>query len=310
MDVARFVRQMFTTTFSTIGHFSGVGLALAILLVVGLIVAWRSTNASERRRRFAPLLALIVGAFALLCITGFGRAGHSTFQEKSRYLHLVTAMLLPALAVAADAVMQRWRLLAPLVIVGLLVGIPGNINVIVNYMHKPIVVNQQAYRDMMLSLQRVPAAKQVPRSAVPEVQLAHFVTIGWLLDGAASGRIPRPGRISAADTAMDTLRLTLERTPSQYALGNLCVGIRSSPVFHLAKGQAITVRALSGSVRVTPATIDPGATYPFYVVTVVGPTLVAREPVSFRLSNLGARHGQVCGKPPIILPVRHEIAAG
>ena len=35
----------------------------------------------------------------------------------------------------------------------------------------------------MLSLPRVPIAKEVPREVKPDQFLAHFVTIGWLLDG-------------------------------------------------------------------------------------------------------------------------------
>src|SRR4029078_12608638 len=95
-------------------------------------------------------------------------------------LHLVTAMILPAIAVAADALMRRWRALTIVVVVVLLIGIPSNVNVIVNYMHRGVVENQTAYKQMMLSLPRVPTAKQVPRDVVPDQSLSHVGTVRWL----------------------------------------------------------------------------------------------------------------------------------
>ena len=187
VDVARFVRMIVAATFGAIGHYRGLGLVLGALLVVGLVLAWRPLPAAERRSRAAAPLGLLIGAFSLLCITGYGRAGLASFDEKSRYLHLVAAMLLPALAIAADAVMRRWRVVAPVVVVVLVIGIPGNVNVIVDYMHRPFVRNQVVYRRMMLSLPQVAAAKEAPRGLTPDRELAHFVTIGWLLDGVPLG---------------------------------------------------------------------------------------------------------------------------
>jgi hypothetical protein len=301
INVARFVRLIVAATFGALGHFRGVGIVLAVLLLVGLFVAWRPLPRPELRRRAAAPLGLLVGALALLCITGYGRAGHATFQEKSRYLHLVTAMMLPALAVAADAVMRRWRVLAPVVVVVLLVGVPGNINVIVNYMHKPIVANQLEYRQMMLSLPRVPVAKQVTRSATPDLQLAHFVTIGWLLDGVDNGRIPKPAHISPADEAVDTLRLSLGQAPGHLTFGEPCTNLATtSPVFHLEPGQSILVRAISGTAEITPASIGSDQTYPFFVITIAGSLVVAREPVTFRVSSVSPQGGQVCAAAPLM----------
>ena len=163
-DIARFVRVIVAATFGAVGHYRGVGVVLGVLLVVGLVLAWRPLPAAELRSRAAAPVGLLVGAFSLLCITGYGRAGQHSISEKSRYLYLVFAMLLPALAIAADAVMRRWRILTPAVAVLLLVGIPGNLKVITDYMDRPIVQNQASYKRMMLSLPRVAAAKEVSRA--------------------------------------------------------------------------------------------------------------------------------------------------
>jgi hypothetical protein len=300
-NIARFVRVMVTSSFSAMGHRGAVGVVLAALLVVGLVVAWRPLSRQEFRRRAAAPLALLAGALALLCITGFGRAGHSGFQERSRYLHLVTAMVLPALAVAADAIMRRWRMLVPVVVVALLIGIPGNVNALVDYTDSPIVKNQARYRHMMLSLPRISVAKHVPRTVTPEQQRAHFVTIGWLLDGVASGRIPKPAHISAADKAMDVLRLSFRQLRFVRASPlDICTPLTKPLVFHLEKNQRVTLATVSGAARLTPVSVDPGDTPPFLVITVLGPILEAVRPVTFRVTSGGQNPGRACATPALI----------
>jgi hypothetical protein len=304
-NVARFVRLMITSTFSAMGHWRYGGVALAALLVVGLVVAWRPLSRQEFRKQSAAPLGLLVGAIALLGITGFGRAGLATFHEKSRYLHLVTAMVLPALAVAADAVMRRWRTLAPVVVVVLLIGIPGNVNVLVDYMDTPIVKNQARYRQMILSLPRVPAAKQVPRDVIPDQQFAHFVTIGWLLDGVASGRIPKPAHISAADEAMDALRLSFRQLRFNRAVPfDVCVPLTKPMVFRLDTNQRVTLATVSGTARLTPVSAQPGDTPPFLMITVAGPILEAVRAVDFRVTSVGPYPGRVCAAPALIRAAR------
>jgi hypothetical protein len=283
-QVIRFVRTFVAATFGALGHYRGMGIGLGVLLVVGLVVAWKPLSRRELQHRAAIPLALLVSALALLCITGYGRAGLSSFREKSRYLHLVTAMLLPALAVAADALMRRWRALTVVVVVVLLLGIPGNVNVIVNYMHRGVVENQTAYKQMMLSLPRVPTARQVPRDVKPDQSLAHFVTIGWLLDGVASGRIPEPAPITPPDAAMADLRLSFRQEAAALTPNDVCVKVTSRDEWSLEPGQRIVMRAPSGSVRVLPAEEGVFKTTPFRIVTVAGANVVAVRPVQFRLT--------------------------
>jgi hypothetical protein len=307
--VARFVRLIVDATFGAIGHYPGLGWVLGALLVVGLVLAWRPLPAAERRSRAAAPVGLLIGAFSLLCITGYGRAGLVNLDEKSRYLHLVAAMLLPALAIAADAIMRRWRVVAPVVVVVLVIGIPSNVNFIVDYMHRPLVRNEVVYKRMMLSLPQVAAAKEAPRGLVPERELAHFVTIGWLLDGARSGRIPKPSRISAADAGMDEIRLSLEQfravfIPAAYK----CVDSATPLLFHLQTGQTIVVAARKGTVEITPASPSPGKVFPFRVITVLGPILKTVRPVTFRTGAVALDAGRVCALPRILRSA--EAAAG
>ncbi len=308
-QILSFVRTFVAATFGAIGHIRGVGPLLAVLLVGGLIVAYRPLDWSGFRRQAALPVGLMAGALALLAITGFGRAGLGTFQEKSRYLHLVAAMILPALGVAADAVMRRFPKLTVVVVALVVVGIPGNLNVILNYMNKPIVTNQVDYKQMMLSLPYVPTAKEVPAGVKPEQELAHFVTIGWLRSGAASGRIPKPSTISTDNEAMDTLRLSFEQGPGRRAPDDLCVDIAHQHLFTLAKGQQLVLRAPSGKVQFAPVTGGTYDTYPFRAITPAGSIFTAVRPVTFRTAAEPSVYGQLCATPSIIRATRAADAA-
>jgi hypothetical protein len=280
-----------------------VGIAFGVMLIAGLLVAWLPLDRAALRRQAPIPVALLVGALALLTITGYGRAGLSSFTEKSRYLHLVAALVLPAVGVAADALMRKGRVLTVAVIVVLVVGIPSNMNLIVNYMHRGIVTNQGPYKQMMLSIPRISTAREVPRDVAPDRYLAHFVTVGWLLDGIASGRIPKPGKLSTADIAMADLRLSFRQKAAPLAPGDECVTIDSRMVFGLQPGERIVMRAPNNSVRVMPENIPVFRTYPFRIITVAGANLVAVRPVRFRLSISGPHgvlYAQVCAARPIV----------
>ena len=115
---------------------------------------------------------------------------HATDGARAgRYVHLVAAMFLPAIALAADAVIRRWRLLAPAVAVALLIGFPGNIAAIEQTGVERFRLGQPK---LVLALPRSPYARQVPRSFRPLGVGGPEVTMGWLLDGVDSARLPDP----------------------------------------------------------------------------------------------------------------------
>jgi hypothetical protein len=58
---------------------------------------------------------------------GYGRAITGASPKATRYVHIVAASVLPALAVAAGAFVRRWRYLLPFAAALFLVGIPGNV---------------------------------------------------------------------------------------------------------------------------------------------------------------------------------------
>ena len=114
--------------FAAIGHYAGLGAVLALLLVGGLGLARSSVRDAARRAQLAAPLALLAGSIVFLAITAVGRASFgSDYARISRYVSLTVAMLLPALAVALNAIVSRWRVLLPLAVAVLVVGIPANL---------------------------------------------------------------------------------------------------------------------------------------------------------------------------------------
>ena len=184
-------------TYRSLAQVPGLGVVLAVMLVAGLVFAWRGRTEARRRAQLAAPVALLVGSVVFLTITATGRlvlgAGTAT---SSRYVYIVAALTLPALAVAADALTTRWQWFLPVAIVLFLVGVPANIGALRDA-QRAERVRAQTTRRVILSLPRDPIATHVPRGLVPDPLTARQVTIGWLLDGVASGRIPAPAHLAA-----------------------------------------------------------------------------------------------------------------
>lgn len=89
----------------------------------------------------------------------------------------------------------------------IVIGIPGNVRILVDG-HRDYKASYRERRLQMLSYPRVPVADEVPRWVSPDLG----VTIGWLLDGVASGRVPDPGPLDATHVADATLRLALHQS--------------------------------------------------------------------------------------------------
>jgi hypothetical protein len=252
LDLARFVRNGIQGVFGALGELTGVGLALGVLLGVGLAVAWLPLDWGPFRRRAAAPGALLLGFIAFLLISGIWRVGFlgPESARASRYLHPGAAFVLPAAAVAADAVARRWRQFTPVVLIVLVVGIPDNIRALTDYTHDQ-KQSRSDFRQQVLALPRSAAADEVPRTVRPETSgfdSREHVTIGWLLEGAASGRIPDPGQITPALAAANAFRLSLWQTHSG-SRRTACQMISRPITRHLEKGDAI---GISGwLVRVT-----------------------------------------------------------
>ena len=197
-QISRFVWSGTEGAFARLGQVPGVGIALALILIGGLAVLFQSRGRRVPLDCLAVPVALLAGGLLFLVVTGAARAGQGGLRAReSRYLYMVAAMALPAVALAADALIRRWRQLAVPVVAVLLLGVPGNIRQLADTGSVRQFENAKLTRSQLLALGRLPLADQLRDSHLPvTVQYPRYaqegLTYGWLVAGVESGRIPAP----------------------------------------------------------------------------------------------------------------------
>lgn len=211
-EVLRFAVTNVRATFAAVGDLPGVGVALAVVLVVGCGVLAATVPRTDLRRTVGGPAALLVGAGAFALTTGIGRGAENVDATlgagASRYLHITAMLVLPALAMAANALVRRWRYLRLPLLLLLVAGIPGNVAGVRDL--DKVDPFETDYRLGMLTAARLPIASALPRSTPVEPVFAPLVTFGWLRDTAASGRLPSPHPKPTSDgIAALTLNLAL-----------------------------------------------------------------------------------------------------
>jgi hypothetical protein len=224
------------------GYFTGVGGMLAVLLAGGLVLAHWTRPAGRPRWRMAVPGAMAIGALIFLTMTGRTRAAFGTDQAaSSRYVYVVMALLLPALAVAADACLERWRRSAVLILALLVVGIPGNASRFGG--HFPWVEGFfRSQRRLISALPRAPEAAQVDRNVQPDPLYASGVTVGWLREQLLAGRLPEPSEPTDPVYA-NGLRLRLAVAQSSDPEPRDCDVVTTGPIdIPTRKGQVIGFR--------------------------------------------------------------------
>ena len=207
VQVMRFVVVGVEAIFGRLGQLPGVGIALALVLVAGFVMIYIRDGLTAFRGRLAVPIALVAGAFVFLVVTGIFRAGQggglvfiagsgAERARQSRYVYLGAAMVLPALAVAADAVSKQWRQLTVIIVALLSVGIVGNIEQFTPVKRHSYFFPGPGEQKFILAAPRLAVAHELPRSVV-----VIGPTIGWLVDSLPSGRIPGPGPLTPAEVA-------------------------------------------------------------------------------------------------------------
>ena len=282
-----------TGTFSSLGQVPGIGAVLAVLLVVGLALAWAPLRGIELRRRAAIPAAMLAGALLFLLVTALGRvsAGLGTLNlvvlgtddgDAPRYLHVVATLVLPALAVAADAVVRRWRATLIPMIVLLLVGVPGNIDELAD--PQQILFQEEVHRAdrrQILAAPRVAVADDVPGSVLAHPRSV-FLTIGWLRQAAAEGKLPDIEPIPADLEAMVSAQLVLVQVMTE---PTECTEAELGPPIELQRDESLTfVAPLDAAAAVVYVTDDGTESPPRRFIRIVGPTVVATTgPITLRV---------------------------
>ncbi len=191
-ELARFSWSGVRGTFEAIGGLDVLALMLAAV-VVGAVVLTARHFGTDERRRLAASCALAVGAGVFLIGTAYTRWYVTpTADSQSRYLYTTAALLLPAMAVCADAIIRRWRVAAPFVLGLFVFATVVNIG---KFGDRPPFDDdfQRAQRKLLTSMAYSDAAASVPAYVRPNV----WFTVGWLRSVAAAGDLPEPERASA-----------------------------------------------------------------------------------------------------------------
>jgi hypothetical protein len=248
--VATSVRTSAAAVFGALGQVPLGGWALAAMLVIGFVIARRAGRGPIAE--LAGVLALGAAGLlfvTMLAVTRFGLGAQ--FAASSRYLHVVAALLLPALAVAADTIARARRPLVLVVLALLLMGVPGNISKIARNLGPSARYREQ--QRVIGALPRLKLASSTPRALHPAPSFAAEVTVGWLLDGARAGRVPAAHRASARHHATDVLRLSLEQLDGKGSAR--CSPLRRPTIRTLARGESL---GITGAIDVQAMPVGRG----------------------------------------------------
>jgi hypothetical protein len=267
VQITKFVWVGMQAAFGGMGQLPGVGIALAALLVVGLVLAFRFR--AQAQPLFADgraaAVALVVGAVFFLFVTATARAGQGGLlallktagpdrARESRYIYLIAAMCLPAIALAADVIIRRRKVLAIPVVALLLVALPANVNELSDY--SPRYATPPGTRYAIVTMGRLPFSEQLrnTNTPYPDTRLrVEGLTVSWLIDSI--DRIPDPGPIKPGIAATEVLQFFVQAsTPS----GGLRCAPLTKPVAHVI-GRRQTFSVERGFVYVKYAPLGGAA---------------------------------------------------
>jgi hypothetical protein len=182
----------FVGLFTGLGHLDILAIALVAVLVAGSIVAVRAEGLVPLLRRAAIPAALLPAMVLAMSAVGPSRFALVDGGAKaSRYVGLMAAMALPALAVAADALAKRRPWTTPLVIAVFLVALPFNV---IMFGDNPVLTpgNFDGMRTYVATLPDNPLVERVPPWVRPNETLLGQpdMTVGWLLEADRRGELP------------------------------------------------------------------------------------------------------------------------
>ena len=172
-------------------HLTSVGaVAIALIIVVGIVVAARQVGGLSRTSPLITPTALFACTLVFLLLNGATKAGSDPLRAANgRYVYLMVAMTLPLLAVAADRIMTRWKVATPAVVAVLLLGTPGNFTALRT--NRGAIIFLTANRTELFATANSPiAAVSEPTTMVKFAFLTPPVSARWLADERKAGRIP------------------------------------------------------------------------------------------------------------------------
>jgi len=265
VQVAKFVANGIKAAFGGLERTPALGAVLGIVLIAGLVLAYGMYGRQKLRRSAAPLIALLAGAVVFLVMTGLVRAGQPPIlirargtgparARESRYVYLTAALFLPAVALAFDTIIRRWRHLAIPVLALPLIGLPANFRELQNY--SPFYVTLPYERQSILSLARSPLAPDFAHSRLPapfQRLIPEGLTLGWIVDSRS--KLPPPAVLDEREIRSQVLRFLLVRSiPTSVPR---CAPLTASVFRVLTKGEEITFERGNAIVQYQPLGTKP-----------------------------------------------------
>lgn len=265
------VQHGITSAFRSLGIHGSVALVLALVLALGLLLAlirplvnapattfapvrwadrqdwlgaaWRLIHAG--RALLAPVAVpagLAIGAVVFMTASGRARWFQGPMGAgASRYLYPYAVLLLPAFAVAVQALLERWRIAGFVALALLLSGVPANIRRFDDPPFGPqYFVREEA---LIRGSLRLPYSNTVSGDVrpIPDVFMGQGVDMDFLRDAVASGRLD-PGSGSIDPTLRNELVLRLsigQRQPQGYPAQ--CSWITLPTKLQLARGDQLVL---------------------------------------------------------------------
>jgi hypothetical protein len=282
-EVVRFVLIGLRAVFDRLGQLPGVSILAIAVLVAGSVCVVTNLGVAKAGRLFAVPIGMSGGAVMFLVLTGLVRAGVNShggvttegprLAADGRYSYVVITLVAPMLAVAVDALVRRWRRLAPAFVAAVVVCTPAYL--LQFRTDARSFAKTATDKQWVLAVPHLSVATQVSRNlpvyVLPRLgYLGGTVSLGWLLDAAASNRLPNSHQLSAQDDATLSLRLALSPrsafAPSTTAHASQCARIEAPTVDELKRGDVLTVSGgdvlavyESPSAKSRPERLQPGA---------------------------------------------------
>ena len=239
VEVLNYVGLMFGYAVAGFGQVRFIGLTVVIVAIVGLVWLRRSSGIDAFRREAAVPLAMAMGSLVLAFTVAVGRVGRvgAVTPESSRYVYLLVAMLLPAIALGLSTVAKHHRGMTLVTVALLLVGLPGNIRAFEMRGNERLELGS---RDLVLSGIQVAAHSRAPSSLEPFVE-SPLLTMGQIRRFASSGKIPdAPASQNPAIRGDAILATTLFHVPTD-TRKNCRHPQSSSMTISLADGEVLRV---------------------------------------------------------------------
>jgi hypothetical protein len=260
-QIVDFVWAGLRATYHGLGQLAGAGPVLAAVLAAGFVLLWRSDGTRRLLTKRAVPIALLGCSIAFLFSAAALRADViGADPAGSRYLYVVAALSIPAIATAVDAIARRWLVAFPLGLALLLVPIPRSIS---GARH----LGPYALGDpTVLVVPDLPGAADLPPDTYldPRGEGSGNFTVGWLLQARADGDAPAytgAGR-SAAELNWHfrlSLRQTSDPAPDacEPIVEPLDLSFDAGETFGIAGGPVVVRNAEPGGSPLLSTTFNP-----------------------------------------------------